>query len=109
LGGCGLARGYLERPGLTAERFVPDPFDAAGGRLYRSGDLTRQRHDGAIDYLGRLDHQVKVRGFRIELGEIEACISELESVHEAVVLVRQGPAGKQLVGYVALATRDSIE
>ncbi len=109
LGGCGLARGYLERPGLTAERFVPDPFDAAGGRLYRSGDLTRQRHDGAIDYLGRLDHQVKVRGFRIELGEIEACISELESVREAVVLVRQGPAGKQLVGYVALATRDSIE
>lgn len=101
LGGSGLARGYLDRPGLTAERFVPDPFDTAGGRLYRSGDLTRLRNDGAIDYLGRLDHQVKVRGFRIELGEIEARLSELEWVRESVVLVKDGLRGKQLVSYIA--------
>ncbi|HGE2266724.1 TPA: AMP-binding protein, partial [Pseudomonas aeruginosa] len=72
LGGEGVARGYLERPALTAERFVPDPFGAPGSRLYRSGDLTRGRADGVVDYLGRVDHQVKIRGFRIELGEIEA-------------------------------------
>ena len=69
LGGEGVARGYLERPALTAERFVPDPFGAPGSRLYRSGDLTRGRADGVVDYLGRVDHQVKIRGFRIELGD----------------------------------------
>ncbi|MGU1119277.1 amino acid adenylation domain-containing protein, partial [Pseudomonas aeruginosa] len=86
LGGEGVARGYLERPALTAERFVPDPFGAPGSRLYRSGDLTRGRADGVVDYLGRVDHQVKIRGFRIELGEIEARLREQAAVREAVVV-----------------------
>jgi amino acid adenylation domain-containing protein len=100
LGGAGLARGYLRRPGLTAERFVPDPHGAPGARTYRSGDLVRQRVDGVVDYLGRVDHQVKVRGFRIELGEIEACLQGVAAVREALVIARQGPTGAQLVGYV---------
>ena len=99
LGGEGVARGYLERPALTAERFVPDPF-GNGERVYRSGDLTRARPDGVVDYLGRVDHQVKIRGFRIELGEIEARLLEQDAVREAVVLARDGASGKQLVGYV---------
>ncbi|WP_447739002.1 non-ribosomal peptide synthase/polyketide synthase [Pseudomonas laurentiana] len=103
LGGVGLARGYHQRPALTAERFVPDPFSANGGRLYRTGDLARYRADGVIDYAGRIDHQVKIRGLRIELGEIEARLLELPSVQEAVVLAQDGPSGKQLVGYVVPA------
>lgn len=99
LGGAGLARGYLNRPGLTAERFVPDPF-TEGGRLYRTGDLARWRENGALDYLGRLDHQVKIRGFRIELGEIEAVLQTLAGVDEAVVVAQDGTAGKRLVAYV---------
>ncbi|VVP79795.1 D-alanine--poly(phosphoribitol) ligase subunit 1 [Pseudomonas fluorescens] len=99
LGGQGLARGYLNRPALTAERFVPDPF-GDGARLYRSGDRVAQRDDGIIDYLGRIDRQVKVRGFRIELGEVEARLLDSAAVREAVVVACEGPSGQQLVGYV---------
>jgi len=103
LGGEGVARGYLEHPALTAERFVPDPFGKPGSRVYRSGDLTRGRPDGVVDYLGRVDHQVKIRGFRIELGEIEARLREQDNVGETVVVAQDGPTGKQLVAYVVPA------
>ncbi|MDR6232875.1 non-ribosomal peptide synthase/polyketide synthase [Pseudomonas oryzihabitans] len=103
LGGACLAQGYHQRPGLTAERFVPDPFAADGSRLYRSGDRARLLADGQLEYVGRLDHQVKVRGFRIELGEIEARLREQPGVDEAVVLALDGPAGKQLVAYLGSA------
>ncbi|WP_218001747.1 condensation domain-containing protein [Paraburkholderia acidipaludis] len=100
LGGAGLVRDYLDRPALTAERFVPDPFEP-GARLYRSGDLARWRADGALDYLGRLDHQVKIRGLRIELGEIEAVLQRQEGVETAVVAAQDGLGGKRLVAYVS--------
>ena len=101
IGGVGLARGYLNRASLTAEKFVPDPFGVEeGGRLYRTGDLARYRRDGQIEYLGRLDHQVKLRGFRIELGEIESALLACAGVREAVVVARGEGAGQQLVGYV---------
>ena len=100
IGGEGVARGYHQRPGLSAERFVADPFSSTGARLYRTGDLVRQRADGVIDYLGRLDNQVKIRGFRIELGEIEARLRELSDVQDAVVVARETAGGKQLIGYV---------
>ncbi len=100
LAGIGLARGYHGRPELTAERFVPDPFGPPGARMYRSGDLVRWREDGAIDYLGRIDHQVKIRGFRVELGEIEALLLAQPGVAEAVVVARDTQIGKQLVAYL---------
>ena len=99
LAGSGLARGYLGRPELTAERFLPDPFAAEpGARLYRTGDLARHLPSGEIRFLGRIDHQVKVRGFRIELGEIEAVLGEHPAVREAVVAVAGEPAS--LVAWV---------
>ncbi|HKH46385.1 MAG TPA: amino acid adenylation domain-containing protein, partial [Thermoanaerobaculia bacterium] len=94
VGGAGLARGYLDRPELTAERFVPDPTGAEpGARLYRTGDLARFLGDGRLDYLGRIDHQVKLRGYRIELGEIEAVMRQCPGVHEAAVVLLEGRGG----------------
>ena len=102
IGGAGITRGYLGRPGLTAERFVPDPFSAVGGsRLYRSGDLARWREDGELEILGRIDQQVKVLGYRIEPGEIEKLLLEVPGVRRCVVVVREDKAGeKRLVAYV---------
>jgi amino acid adenylation domain-containing protein len=102
IGGEGVARGYYKRPELTAERFVPDPFSRASDRrLYKTGDLVRYRTDGRLEFLGRLDNQVKVRGFRIELGEIECALGKVPGVRESVVLAREDQPGmKHLVAYI---------
>jgi amino acid adenylation domain-containing protein len=105
IAGTGVARGYLNQPELTREKFVPDPFAKnPGDLLYRTGDLARHRADGSIEFLGRLDHQVKIRGYRIELGEIEAALQRLTTVRECVVLAREdAPGEKRLVAYVVAA------
>ena len=104
VGGTGLARGYLNHPALTAEKFIPDPFSGnTGARLYRTGDLARYARDGEIEYIGRADFQVKLRGFRIELGEIESVLASHPLVRENVVIVREyGIGDKRLVAYVAM-------
>jgi len=107
LGGAGVARGYLNEPALTAERFLPDPFASVNGaRMYRTGDLCRWLPNGCLEYLGRQDQQVKLHGHRIELGEIEACLKRSAAVREAAVLLREDPPGaRRLVAYVVAQDR----
>ncbi|GAA1591054.1 non-ribosomal peptide synthetase [Actinoplanes couchii] len=109
LGGVGVGRGYRGRAGLTAQKFVPDPFGAPGARLYRTGDLVRYRPDHNLEFLGRIDHQVKIRGHRVELGEIEVALSRHDGVSRAAVIVREDiPGDRRLVGYVVPAD-DSVD
>ena len=110
VGGDGLANGYLHQEELTAERFISDPFsNEPDARLYRTGDLVRWRADGELEFMGRLDHQVKVRGFRIEMGEIEAALLQHSAVRETVVVVREEEAGdKRIVAYVVPETEADI-
>jgi hypothetical protein len=102
IGGHGVARGYLHRPDLTTERFVPNPFDAApGARLYKTGDLARWLPDGNIEFLGRADHQVKIRGYRVEPGEIDIALGRHDAVRECVTVAHEGsPGERQLAAYV---------
>ncbi|MBD2502163.1 non-ribosomal peptide synthetase [Anabaena azotica] len=109
IGGAGLARGYLHRPDLTQQKFIPHPFsDESGARLYKTGDLARYLSDGRIEYLGRIDNQVKIRGFRIELGEIEDVLTQHPLVQESVVTARTVNGDQQLVGYLVPALKNQV-
>ncbi|MBY7731497.1 amino acid adenylation domain-containing protein [Vibrio splendidus] len=109
----GLARGYFERPDLTSERFIPDPFASNGERMYRTGDVVKWRSDGVMEYLGRSDEQVKIRGFRVELGEIESRLQKITGSEQCAVIACDSPSGKQLVAYIqsdnVLSTEDALK
>ncbi|MCO8170254.1 amino acid adenylation domain-containing protein, partial [Pseudomonas sp. 21LCFQ02] len=109
LAGDGITRGYLLRPGLTAEKYLPNPFAADGSRLYRTGDLARYGTHGVLEYAGRIDHQIKVRGLRIELGEIEACLQALGGLRESAVLAVELNGSAQLVAYVVAQDKEADE
>ncbi len=112
IGGAGLARGYHGQPGLTAEKFIPNPHSKVpGARLYRTGDLARHRANGAIEFAGRLDYQVKLRGYRIELGEIETVLCRHPAVREAVIVAREDEGGgdKRLIAYIVAEHSQSLD
>ena len=110
IGGVGVAKGYLHRPELTAQRFIPNPFDYKDSKLYKTGDLARYLPDGNIEYLGRADHQVKIRGFRIETGEIETILNQHPQVKETVVVAREDRTGNRLlVAYIVSVSQPSIK